>query len=119
MHFHAALTETLRLYPAVPLVILSIWAHMYSRFGYVSKSWGEHRSKTGPDRGRNGPKCRTEDRTEMDGKYSEKDDILPDGFKIKKGDERRRYKLHGISNGKDDIHLGRRCRGIPSRKMAS
>ncbi|KAK9063234.1 hypothetical protein SSX86_017104 [Deinandra increscens subsp. villosa] len=41
MHYlHAALTETLRLYPAVPL----------------------------------------------DGKYSEKDDILPDGFKIKKGD---------------------------------
>ncbi|GJX70914.1 cytochrome P450 704C1-like protein isoform X2, partial [Tanacetum coccineum] len=41
MHYlHAALTETLRLYPAVPL----------------------------------------------DGKYSEKDDILPDGCKIKKGD---------------------------------
>ncbi|KAK9063233.1 hypothetical protein SSX86_017103 [Deinandra increscens subsp. villosa] len=41
MHYlHAALTETLRLYPAVPL----------------------------------------------DGKHSEKDDILPDGFKIKKGD---------------------------------
>ncbi|KAI7727286.1 hypothetical protein M8C21_026947 [Ambrosia artemisiifolia] len=41
MHYlHAALTETLRLYPAVPL----------------------------------------------DGKHSEKDDVLPDGFKIKKGD---------------------------------
>ncbi|KAJ9553242.1 hypothetical protein OSB04_017287 [Centaurea solstitialis] len=41
MHYlYAALTETLRLYPAVPL----------------------------------------------DGKFSEKDDILPDGFKIKKGD---------------------------------
>ncbi|KAI3817938.1 hypothetical protein L1987_11739 [Smallanthus sonchifolius] len=39
-HLHAALTETLRLYPAVPL----------------------------------------------DGKHSEKDDILPNGFKIKKGD---------------------------------
>ncbi|KAJ0901213.1 putative abieta-7,13-dien-18-ol hydroxylase [Helianthus annuus] len=39
-YLHAALAETLRLYPAVPL----------------------------------------------DGKYSEKDDVLPDGFKIKKGD---------------------------------
>nr|GEZ35182.1 zinc finger, CCHC-type [Tanacetum cinerariifolium] len=27
--------------------------------------WGEHRSKTGPDRDRFGPKRRTEDRTEM------------------------------------------------------
>ncbi|KAF6160299.1 hypothetical protein GIB67_019068 [Kingdonia uniflora] len=47
-----------------------------------------------------------------DRKSAVNDDILPDRFKVKKGDN----SICTLRNGKDGIYLGRRCRGFPARK---
>lgn len=70
MHYlHAAITETLRLYPAVPMVIFSVKAHLVHGEGIFVIHIHSFVVIL-----------------MQDGKISVEDDVLPDGAEVKKGD---------------------------------